>query len=52
MSSTGNVALSMMLQAAVVAPVRCQPTMPLDDPAALAGEPLELAYVRARLERD
>ena len=52
MCFTGNFALGMMLEPAVLAPVLCQPSMPLEDPAALESPPAELAAVRARLERD
>ena len=51
MCFTGNFALSMMLEPAVLAPVLCQPSMPLDEPAALESGPRELALVRERLER-
>jgi dienelactone hydrolase len=52
MCFTGNFALSMMLEPAVLAPVLCQPSMPLEDAAALESTPAELAAVRARLERE
>jgi len=52
MCFTGNFALSMMLEPAVLAPVLCQPSLPLDDPAAIDSPPDELAQVRLRLERD
>ncbi len=52
MCFTGNFALSMMLEPAVLAPVLCQPSMPLEDTAALESSPAELAAVRERLERD
>jgi hypothetical protein len=42
----------MMLEPAVLAPVLCQPTMPLEDAAALESGPGELAEVRSRLEHD
>lgn len=50
MCFTGNFALSMMLEPAVRAPVLCQPSLPMDDPAGLEIAPDELAQVRARLE--
>lgn len=50
MCFTGNFALTMMLESAVLAPVLCQPSMPLEDAAALESGPQELAAVRARLE--
>ena len=52
MCFTGNFALSMMLEPAVLAPVLCQPSMPLEDAAALESPSAELAAVRERLERD
>ncbi len=52
MCFSGNFALSMMLEPAMVAPVLCQPSMPLEDAAALESPAEELAAVRARLERD
>ncbi|WGR62439.1 hypothetical protein E3U26_14985 (plasmid) [Paracoccus ferrooxidans] len=52
MCFTGSFALSMMLEPAMLAPVLCQPALPLDDPAALESPPRELARVRHRLGRD
>jgi dienelactone hydrolase len=52
MCFTGNFALSMMLEPAVIAPVLCQPSMPLEDRAALESPAAELAKVSERLERD
>lgn len=52
MCFTGNFALSMMLEPAMLAPVLAQPSLPLDDPAAVESSAEELAAVRARLERD
>jgi dienelactone hydrolase len=52
MCFTGNFALTMMLEPAMLAPVLCQPSLPLNDPAGLEIAPDELASVRARLERD
>ncbi len=52
MCFTGNFALSMMLEPAMLAPVLAQPSLPLDDPAALESPPEELAAVRKRLEAD
>jgi dienelactone hydrolase len=49
---TGNFALSMMLEPALLAPVLSQPSLPLDDPAGIEIAPDELEAVRARLERD
>lgn len=52
MCFTGNFALTMMLEPALLAPVLCQPSLPLNDPAGLEIAPDELTRVRARLERD
>jgi len=52
MCFTGNFALTMMLEPAMLAPVLSQPSLPLDDPAGLEIAPAELVAVRERLERD
>lgn len=52
MCFTGNFALTMMLEPAMLAPVMCQPSLPLDRPEAMNVAPEDLAAVRARLERD
>lgn len=52
MCFTGNFALSMMLEPSVLAPVVAQPSLPLDNLAAVESPPDELAAVRARLERE
>jgi len=52
MCFTGNFALTMMLEPAMLAPVLAEPTLPLDDPAGLEIAPEELTAVRERLERD
>lgn len=52
MCFTGNFALTMMLEPAMLAPVLSQPSLPLDDPAGLEIAPQELAAVRERLERE
>jgi len=52
MCFTGNFALMMTLEPAVTAPVVAQPSLPLDDPAALEMSPEDGAAVRDRLERD
>jgi len=52
MCFTGNFALTMMLEASMLAPVLAQPALPLDDPAGLEISPEELAAVSERLERD
>jgi len=50
MCFTGNFALSMMLEPAVLAPVLAQPSLPLDDPGGLEIAPEDLAAVRRRLD--
>ncbi|NOK33256.1 dienelactone hydrolase [Corallococcus exercitus] len=52
MCFTGNFALSMMLEPAVLAPVLCQPSLPLDDTGAIQIAPEEAAAVKERLERE
>jgi dienelactone hydrolase len=52
MCFTGNFALTLMLEPAVLAPVLCQPSLPLNDPAGLESSPDELAAVRERLARE
>jgi len=52
MCFTGNFALSMMLEPAMLAPVLSQPSLPLNDPAGIEIAPDELRQVRARLERE
>ncbi len=52
MCFTGNFALSMMLEPAVLAPVLCQPSLPLGDPAALQIAADELIHIRRRLEQE
>jgi dienelactone hydrolase len=52
MCFTGNFALSMMLEPSMLAPVLCQPSLPLNDPGALQIAPEELAQVKERLERE
>lgn len=52
MCFTGNFALSMVLEPAVIAPVVAQPSLPLEAPDAIDMAQDELAQVRARLERD
>lgn len=52
MCFTGNFALTMMLEPAMLAPVLSQPSLPLDDPAGLEIAPGELDKIRQRLERD
>ena len=52
MCFTGNFALTMMLEPSMLAPVLCQPSLPMDDPAGIEIAPDELVAVRQRLERD
>lgn len=52
MCFTGNFALSMMLEPAVLAPVLSQPSLPLNDPGGLEIAPDELREVVARLKRE
>lgn len=52
MCFTGNFALSMMLEGPTLAPVVCQPSLPLDDPAGVGLPDRELAVIRMRLERE
>jgi dienelactone hydrolase len=52
MCFTGNFALSMMLEPSVLAPVLCQPSLPLGQPGALQIAPDELVTVRRRLEQE
>lgn len=52
MCFTGNFALTMMLEPAMLAPVLSQPSLPLREPAGLEIAPEELAAVRARLDAD
>jgi dienelactone hydrolase len=52
MCFSGNFALTMMLEPAMLAPVLCQPALPLKDPAGLEIAPEEIRAVRDRLERE
>jgi dienelactone hydrolase len=52
MCFTGNFALTMMLESSVLAPVVCQPSLPLNEPAGLEISPDDLRAVRQRLDRD
>jgi dienelactone hydrolase len=52
MCFTGNFALTMMLESSVLAPVLCQPALPLNYPAGLESATHELAAVRERLNRE
>jgi dienelactone hydrolase len=52
MCFTGNFALSMMLESAMLAPVLSQPSLPLKNRAGLEISCEELATIRQRLERE
>jgi len=52
MCFTGNFALSMMLEPAMLAPVLSQPSLPFDDPGAIESPEEETQVVRARLEAE
>lgn len=52
MCFTGNFALSMMLEPATLAPVLCQPSLPLDASGALEISAEDLAALRRRLEAE
>jgi dienelactone hydrolase len=52
MCFTGNFALTMMLEPAMLAGVLSQPSLPLREPAGLEIAPEDLKAVRERLERD
>jgi dienelactone hydrolase len=52
MCFTGNFALTMMLEPAMLAPVLSQPALPLNDPPGIEIAPDEVKAVRERLERD
>ena len=52
MCFTGNFALTMMLEPAMLAPVMCQPSIPFDDPAGVGIASDELTSIRERLRRE
>ncbi len=52
MCFTGNFALSMMLEPAMLAPVLSQPSLPFDEAAAIESPEEETQAVRARLEAE
>jgi len=51
MCFTGNFALSMVLSAPVIAPVMCQPSLPLEDQTATGFGDAQLKAIRAELVR-
>jgi dienelactone hydrolase len=52
MCFTGNFGLTMMLEPAVIAPILCQPALPLNEPDGLEISPAELRLARSRMERE
>ena len=52
MCFTGNFALSMMLEPAMLAPVLSQPSLPIGKRGGMHIAPAELAEVKARMERE
>jgi dienelactone hydrolase len=52
MCFTGNFALTMMLEPAMLAPVLSQPSLPLNNPAGIEIAPDEVRAVRERLQRE
>jgi dienelactone hydrolase len=52
MCFTGNFALSLMLEPAVLAPVLSQPSLPMGRAAGMHISPSELARVKARMEKE
>jgi dienelactone hydrolase len=52
MCFTGNFALTMMLEPSMLAPVLCQPTLPINDPAGIEMSIDEIKLVRDRLGKE
>lgn len=52
MCFTGNFALTMMLEPAMLAPVLCQPSLPVDEPAGIEIAAADLAAVCARMRSE
>ena len=52
MCFTGNFALSMMLEPAMLAPVLSQPSLPMNNPAGMHIAPAELAAVKKRMDAE
>lgn len=52
MCFTGNFGLAMMLETSVLAPVMCQPSLPLDDPAVTGLAPETMVAIRQRLDEE
>ncbi|MES3002418.1 MAG: dienelactone hydrolase family protein [Pseudomonadota bacterium] len=51
MCFTGNFSLSMVIDSPTLAPVVCQPSLPLEDPAGIGIAPEELKEIRETLEK-
>lgn len=49
---TGNFSLSMMLEPAMLAPVMCEPSLPLNNPSGLGIEPEVLSKIVDRLQKE
>lgn len=52
MCITGNFALSMMVEPAVLAPVLCQPSVPVNNPAGIHASSEGIRIVKARMEQE
>ncbi len=52
MCFTGNFALSMMLEPSVIAPVLCQPSLPIGRKGGIHSSPEDLARIRARMDEE
>lgn len=52
MCFTGNFALTMMLEPSVLAPVVCQPSLPVNDPAGIEISPAEIQAIRQRMDNE
>jgi dienelactone hydrolase len=52
MCFSGNFSVAMMLEPETVAPVMCQPSLPVNAPGGLGLSPEDAAAVKARLERE
>lgn len=52
MCLTGNFAISMMVESAVLAPVLCQPSLPARQAGGIHASPEDVAVVRQRLETE
>ena len=52
MCFTGNFALSMMLEPSVIAPVLCQPSLPIGHKGGIHSSPEDLAAIKSRMDRE